>query len=166
MWGATTIQRPLLPHLRDFNPRSPCGERPVPFVKAHHYSDFNPRSPCGERPVVVCLTLELVKISIHAPRVGSDGIQKKFVNMLANFNPRSPCGERQEPDVAAAPYLHFNPRSPCGERPICRPSSKRPGSDFNPRSPCGERPRPCADVVTLPRISIHAPRVGSDNNRQ
>ena len=36
----------------DFNPRSPCGERPKDAaVAAQSAADFNPRSPCGERPV-------------------------------------------------------------------------------------------------------------------
>ena len=33
----------------DFNPRSPCGERPGSPRAAPARSDFNPRSPCGER---------------------------------------------------------------------------------------------------------------------
>ena len=35
-------------------------------------------------------------ISIHAPRVGSDGVSARFSHRHANFNPRSPCGERQQ----------------------------------------------------------------------
>ena len=34
--------------------------------------DFNPRSPDGERPEIVRRLLETVFISIHAPRMGSD----------------------------------------------------------------------------------------------
>ena len=34
---------------RNFNPRSPCGERPARSVPEHCRQDFNPRSPCGER---------------------------------------------------------------------------------------------------------------------
>ena len=33
---------------------------------------FNPRSPCGERPVHVAAARESVGVSIRAPRVGSD----------------------------------------------------------------------------------------------
>ena len=60
---------------KHFNPRSPCGERllfqPAESDISHH---FNPRSPCGERPVSLVQRLaDFVSISIHAPRVGSDG---------------------------------------------------------------------------------------------
>ncbi len=35
-------------------------------------SDFNPRSPCGERPPYPRVNKIIFDISIHAPRVGSD----------------------------------------------------------------------------------------------
>ncbi len=35
---------------RNFNPRSPCGERPGPLTGPAPLRYFNPRSPCGERP--------------------------------------------------------------------------------------------------------------------
>ena len=34
--------------------------------------NFNPRSPCGERPGLIDANVSSLKISIHAPRVGSD----------------------------------------------------------------------------------------------
>ncbi len=78
----------------DFNPRSPCGERQKSGIHKHHLQHFNPRSPCGERrrdagrcrrhlrfqstlPVwgatgLIDANVSSLKISIHAPRVGSD----------------------------------------------------------------------------------------------
>ena len=55
---------------------------------------FNPRSPCGERPDVNHDFIKSFTISIHAPRVGSDGIMPILLKFMAYFNPRSPCGER------------------------------------------------------------------------
>ena len=43
------------------------------------------------------------KISIHAPRVGSDKFIIWYDGQKFNFNPRSPCGERP---------IHLNPRVP------------------------------------------------------
>ena len=34
---------------RNFYPRSPCGERPMPSYRLAIWKDFYPRSPCGER---------------------------------------------------------------------------------------------------------------------
>ena len=62
----------LAPMLPDFNPRSPCGERPVIYRVDRRGAYFNPRSPCGERPAFRGLIVYLKEISIHAPRVGSD----------------------------------------------------------------------------------------------
>ena len=101
--------------------------------------NFNPRSPCGERQRTTKYAGNFRRISIHAPRVGSD------LMILRS-------GRR---------ILHFNPRSPCGERPrilILWPSL----ADFNPRSPCGERLQGSGLSVERSMISIHAPRVGSD----
>ena len=58
--------------------------------------DFNPRSPCGERPGKGPSRNAHNQISIHAPRVGSDFIKVSKMPESKNFNPRSPCGERQQ----------------------------------------------------------------------
>ena len=125
-----------------------------------------------------------LQISIHAPRVGSDGRKRSVGFVVVNFNPRSPCGERQSrPSVVyictifqstlpvwgatmlahrqAARQINFNPRSPCGER------RKRCGLQSNVRLfqstlPVWGATIPMSNLNTEERISIHAPRVGSD----
>ena len=79
----------------NFNPRSPCGERPAYNSPSAPRKNFNPRSPCGERLYKIPYRLLfpefqstlplwgatpqnlrrflLWQISIHAPLVGSDG---------------------------------------------------------------------------------------------
>ena len=58
-----------------------------------------------------------ITISIHAPRVGSDGDRGTPHQACGHFNPRSPCGERPQAAAnVALSYNDFNPRSPCGER--------------------------------------------------
>ena len=79
---------------RNFNPRSPHGERHFRHALQADQRYFNPRSPHGERLIFLHL---------------------RTVNNY--FNPRSPHGER--PDRAnsrARPGENFNPRSPHGER--------------------------------------------------
>ena len=57
---------------RNFNPHSPCGERPsgewITWASSHY---FNPHSPCGERRGLAEM-LEVLDISIHTPLAGSD----------------------------------------------------------------------------------------------
>ena len=101
------------------------------------------------------------KISIHAPRGGSDCGSQRVRQMYQDFNPRSPWGERLLRTVKGVYYAYFNPRSPWGERPAggggaddtagISIHAPRGGSDtqlfvtalfvrdFNPRSPWGER---------------------------
>ena len=100
---------------------------------------FNPRSPCGERPANLVLRVP-DRISIHAPRAGSDPTLPVFIVFSIYFNPRSPCGERPQPFKGGfGDLFHFNPRSPCGERLLLLIFLFDNGH-FNPRSPCGERP--------------------------
>ena len=126
-----------------------------------------------------------MRISIHAPRTGSDiSRRSREPEGYQNFNPRSPHGERHHKDRRTRAALYFNPRSPHGERPDVCPYNITHLTDFNPRSPHGERQALAGRVLavrgfqsTLPargatkldqlqlrqnRISIHAPRTGSD----
>ena len=152
----------------------------------HARRNFNPRSPHGERHRCSEASKPSAKISIHAPRTGSDTaaeekeVQKEKISIHA---PRTGSDGRLA--AVRCPCRHFNPRSPHGERPDQRGflsgrwsisiHAPRTGSDratksllcvsrhFNPRSPHGERPA----RLPFPRrrgrvISIHAPRTGSD----
>ena len=162
VWGATITEDGYKITFGDFNPRSPCGERPCPavsnptlsvfqstlpvwgatctistwFCGLHH---FNPRSPCGERPNRHRpLPLPLL-ISIHAPRVGSDNFLLCCSLIFPYFNPRSPCGERLVYHIKLFREFEFQSTLPVW------------GATHN--------------FFTSPlrkSISIHAPRVGSD----
>ena len=80
-------------------------------------------------------------ISIHAPRTGSDAGCIRQNGGQKYFNPRSPHGERQGVFGSRRQCPRdFNPRSPHGERrtPPCPRRYRR--RYFNPRSPHGERP--------------------------
>ena len=148
----------------DFNPRSPWGERRAEndCRLTHCKQYFNPRSPWGERLLVFTsysvaagfqstlpvggatfyrgCSLAAERISIHAPRGGSDYPPELVVKYACNFNPRSPWGERLPIMVLNSLFtVHFNPRSPWGER--------RSGT---------------LGIIKQRRISIHAPRGGSD----
>ena len=56
----------------DFNPRSPHGERHAGTQEAIRQQNFNPRSPHGERRASQWKRILSSRISIHAPRTGSD----------------------------------------------------------------------------------------------
>ena len=148
----------------DFNPHSPCGERPDTTDHCQHtLTNFNPHSPCGERPTHDRHIKADLLISIHTPHAGSDIFKHIFHKPQRYFNPHSPCGER--PGQSFIPLFRiqfqstlpmrgataaqnqsvivpqdFNPHSPCGERQD-RAAGILSQSHFNPHSPCGERPK-------------------------
>ena len=77
--GARPLWRTPYAARGNFNPRAPCGARLAcsssHVVESQH---FNPRAPCGARPRVSSHENDVVKISIHAPRVGRD----KYIAVL------------------------------------------------------------------------------------
>ena len=100
---------------------------------------FQSTLPARGATMPVRLAVLRVVISIHAPREGSDYLPEGTKVSLFDFNPRSPRGERPKPIKSQNTDHYFNPRSPRGER----------------------RDRDEWDILTQ-RISIHAPREGSD----
>ena len=144
-----------------FNPRSPCGERPTRFSVGACWRRFQSTLPVWGATVVmgppaICAKFQSTlpvwgatrgvygiriraDISIHAPRVGSDG---------RSFGSRS---RRRD----------FNPRSPCGER-LRWALNNRLFSQFQSTLPVWGATKPGVEAVRVQGISIHAPRVGSD----
>ena len=126
--------------------------------------NFNPRSPWGERLAIGNRGNLHFGISIHAPRGGSDAFRMRLKQSGSLFQSTLPVGGATSiPSVITLVSPHFNPRSPWGERlPFVlnsqfifyisihaprggsdpgRQSLSHPGRNFNPRSPWGERPR-------------------------
>ena len=104
------------------------------------------------------------RISIHAPRMGSDFRRPSRSCRFRHFNPRSPDGERlalmRSPGMISSISIHAPRMGSDRVRPRCRGLL----GDFNPRSPDGERPCVLAWQPPCLRISIHAPRMGSDRD--
>jgi len=132
----------------------------------HHHQiqeDFNPRSPCGERPVLQDTDINLASISIHAPRVGSDAMNSKTKSAIQAFQSTLPVWGATKYDIMYdVRGRHFNPRSPCGERPT-ESIKKYTGGCISIHAPrVGSDSRRSTSSSSVCFISIHAPRVGSD----
>ncbi len=124
-------------------------------------TNFNPRSPWGERQSPRYEFSDGRPISIHAPRGGSDLSECTSRSVSLHFNPRSPWGERRWTSKSSAEYGHFNPRSPWGERPA-QSASNTSKMLFQSTLPVGGATITDSRGRCLFRISIHAPRGGSD----
>ena len=138
--GATRRRACHAGELCHFNPRSPHGERQR-AVSTGVASDvhFNPRSPHGERHRPVRHRSFRLRISIHAPRTGSDAAAAACLSWT----------------------LYFNPRSPHGERRFWRNGGRGRGR-FQSTLPARGATRDGDGGDLMEVISIHAPRTGSD----
>ena len=140
---ATRSLRQLQSALRNFYPRSPCGERRVTIVNSSlPRNDFYPRSPCGERlPAVPFRILRMLFLSTLSLRRATHAYQLvlwvlRFLSTLSlrratvkkaiTFYPPiiSIHALLAESDIIKLCFLfrltNFYPRSPCGERPRVR----------------------------------------------
>ena len=136
VWGATIRVYRVRIWRRNFNPRSPCGERPG----SHRHpgcsqSHFNPRSPCGERPWNHVIHGLFHTISIHAPRVGSDRpVSLGGINPPPFQSTLPVWGATEQAGSHDSQVQDFNPRSPCGER-LVQSKSIDPAKTFQSTLP-------------------------------
>ena len=125
----------------DFNPRSPCGERPPYSISFSPYRSISIHAPLAGSDALPARIRCTGPISIHAPLAGSDLRRARFGPLAVPISIHAPlAGSDPGACSPCPPPEYFNPRSPCGERPR-DPDSRTGACDFNPRSPCGERHR-------------------------
>ena len=146
---------------------------------------FQSTPPARGATATVRRLVQIIRISIHAPREGGDVVRIAVLTTNTYFNPRPPRGGRRRICTLLSCRLHFNPRPPRGGRldywiawytlPRISIHAPREGGDslpsgtrkrssyFNPRPPRGGRlaVMDCRETATS-RISIHAPREGGD----
>ena len=93
--------------------------KPVPW-RLRIARDFNPRSPHGERLDCNKIQSERSAFQSTLPARGATRPVRPFCRGSDYFNPRSPHGERHYQLLLSSPSRYFNPRSPHGERLIRR----------------------------------------------
>ena len=167
-----------------FNPRSPWGERPEQIAKAQERAEFQSTLPVGGATSGSPAPAGHLGISIHAPRGGSDIGPSVVTAPRRIFQSTLPVGGATSPVHKGEMLSHdFNPRSPWGERPksLDYTSGANPFQSTLPVGGATDRrweiAPPAGFQSTLPvggatlrplkanrqrRISIHAPRGGSD----
>ena len=145
----------------NFNPRSPHGERHAVRPPHARHDGFQPTLPARGATHVPSQLEEIIMISTHAPRTGSDTSALSIVAGQLHFNPRSPHGERLTLSSTLLVLFSISTHAPrTGSDPFRNPRhfrlcisthAPRTGSDvglytivvgvldFNPRSPHGER---------------------------
>ena len=160
--GATTFASQRVQAASYFNPRSPHGERRSTSTPRWSAPRFQSTLPARGATDAAREADEIARISIHAPRTGSDHLRRRAVLPADYFNPRSPHGERPctLADVVRGTAISIHaPRTGSDETGSSR---SREAAKFQSTLPARgatvrrDVPPPCV------AISIHAPRTGSD----
>ena len=134
VWRTTFFNPYTLTLIYDFNPRPPCGGRPllctvysisklisihVPRVEddqadadAQVMADISIHVPRVEDDQVQHLQRLQMLISIHVPRVEDDVVHFFGAFLYKNFNPRPPCGGRLHAGYSVCPGSVFQSTSP------------------------------------------------------
>ena len=104
-----------------------------------HY--FNPRAPCGARPLAISTLTPVCPFQSTRPMRGATGNLDFGSTELEQFQSTRPMRGATFAAACSPPSpRNFNPRAPCGAR-LSSPSCPfLPDRDFNPRAPCGARP--------------------------
>ena len=185
MWGATTHSSPLPGNRGNFNPRSPCGERrlglkalrsrfifqstlPVggatsPYRASYlSHGLFQSTLPVGGATGRRDEDSRIQKISIHAPRGGSDFMCHSNKSSRRGFQSTLPVGGATESPkrrsykmlfqstlpvggatlmarTTGTRWIIFQSTLPVGGATSASTSGRPRQPDFNPRSPWGER---------------------------
>ena len=162
-WGATKIRPRLNLIPTYFNPRSPDGERRcIVVLMPVIVTNFNPRSPDGERPSAFPRVFAFLLFQSTLPGWGAT-LNNEVCDEIDVFQSTLPgWGATWAATRSGIPCWNFNPRSPDGERLGHHGPLHQPGkiSIHAPRMGSDEREE-FIWVVTV-GISIHAPRMGSD----
>ena len=166
MRSATTASLFHLPWTLYFNPRTPCGVRPVSAYNQNLSQQFQSthsmRSATQTEPILTLRDL----ISIHALHAECDQRIRSIRKRNVYFNPRTPCGVRLKSDTNTDTKKKFQSthsmRSATPYRRIC------PNGwwNFNPRTPCGVRRKDRYSPTQYQEISIHALHAECDANTE
>ena len=138
--GSDLLKRAQPAVFRDFNPRSPCGERLPLCLVSRWPCYFNPRSPCGERHDKTAPPAAATLISIHAPHAGSDLALTRALHKERTISIHAPHAGSDEYFKTAQDRLTISIHAPHAGSDDSAISRATELNNFNPRSPCGERP--------------------------
>ena len=155
----------------NFNPRTPCGVRPIHVLSFGKFVPFQSTHPLRGATARQVFHDLMLCISIHAPLAGCDPPSVKNKLNIVSFQSTHPlrgatgalharlnnthisihaplagcdCGRVRKTSITE----NFNPRTPCGVRQ--HESRKRVLQEyFNPRTPCGVRQSELAHLTIL-----------------
>ena len=159
--GSDGTARPWSRPCGNFNPHSPCGERPCWNIRPNAGSYFNPHSPCEERlkpdlsvlkdmqfqstlplrgATSEAVRYELAKlISIHTPLAGSDAQLGGHIVGHYEISIHTPLAGSDILVLDFAVRADISIHTPLAGSDLLHAPCPAHRKYFNPHSPCGER---------------------------
>ncbi len=105
-------------------------------------------------------------ISIHAPRVGSDGMWADIITKRGGFQSTLPVWGATGNDFGIVDQCYISIHAPrVGSDAAVKNAGAFVGY-FNPRSPCGERPRKFRDLTVFRKFQSTLPVWGATEGRK
>ena len=145
-----------------FNPRSPHGERRQTRERAVAKKDFNPRSPHGERQAAERLGLKLKKFQSTLPARGATGLSEAYQRMEAISIHAPRTGSDSYWRCSAVCGLVFQSTLPARGATNQQQHRRNERHPFQSTLPARGATHIIIIFCHIQRISIHAPRTGSD----
>ena len=139
--GATASKRYPQRNRGDFNPRSPHGERRLVNLQAPDSRAFQSTLPARGATSYRCCFARAHRISIHAPRTGSD-IARQLVREPLKISIHAPRTGSDDAVRRKRLGIHISIHAPRTGSDSRRKRTMVATENFNPRSPHGERPAP------------------------
>ena len=123
--------------------------------------DFNPRTPCGVRPVVSALIVSGILFQSTHPVRGATLKPDSAVAQIRFQSTHPVRGATFVPGLNVFSHLYFNPRTPCGVRPWIECDGGAIWL-FQSTYPVRGATSVILAVNSTSIISIHVPRAGCD----
>ena len=147
----------------NFNPRAPCGARHQSGYELFEHKDISIHAPRVGRDGMPREKSLLSFISIHAPRVGRDETRARFDSFSESFQSTRPVWGATVLQLCPCMIsASFQSTRPVWGATCCSNRDCPIEPNFNPRAPCGARLYRFRRGHRQLPISIHAPRVGRD----
>ena len=143
--GAISIHAPLAgcdwwwarsPAARSyFNPRTPCGVRPIADYANSIVGIFQSTHPLRGATLPGLCSCLVWRISIHAPLAGCDLTDCIPPTDFKNFNPRTPCGVRHQRQHRQKRRYRISIHAPLAGCDTSCAAEKRPSGPFQSTHP-------------------------------
>ena len=142
--GATRSDRQTTRRCADFNPRAPCGARPMVGQLSMIVLKFQPTRPLRGATVAVAAGVVPPVFQPTRPLRGATG-RIAWIHQPVRISTHAPLAGRDSTTSTCSGSMSFQPTRPLRGATARRPPPAPDQCHFNPRAPCGARQQKCTN---------------------